>query len=41
MKKTLPNKPSFIVYFVRPYSKNCNQEKKIPNEIAKYIILKV
>jgi hypothetical protein len=38
MKKTLPNNPSLIVYFVRPYSKNCSHEKKIPKEIAKYII---
>lgn len=36
MKNVDPNKPSVIVYFVRPYSKYCNQLNKIPKLIAIY-----
>jgi hypothetical protein len=39
IKNTEPYKPSLIVNLVSPYSKNCNHEKKIPKEIAIYIIL--
>jgi len=40
MKNTLPYRPSLIVNLVKPYSKNCNHENKIPNEIAMYIQFK-
>lgn len=39
MKKEEPYRLSLIVNFVRPYSKNCSQLKKIPKDIARYIIL--
>jgi len=39
IKNTLPYNPSLIVNFVKPYSKNCNQENKTPKEIATYIVL--
>jgi hypothetical protein len=36
MKKVEPKRPSVIVYFVKPYSRYCNQLNKIPKLIAIY-----
>jgi hypothetical protein len=39
MKNEDPYRLSLIVNFVKPYSINCNQLKKIPKDIARYIML--